>query len=193
LLSDEPAAIELRRRFLFKIFPMADPDGVANGRVRFNAHGYDLNRHWDTVDPETMPEIAAQRRAILEWIDAGRRIDLFLTLHNTESADYISAPLEAGGPSLRALAERLQVELERRTEFDDPRGPRESGLSTAPAQRGRMTVNQGLFHERRVPAFLMELRVERSPKLGRCPTVADRLEFGRRLVAVLAAALQGDG
>ena len=63
--------------------------------MRFNANGYDLNRNWDTVDPRRMPEIAAQRKAILDWVDSGRRIDFFLTLHNTESEDYVAGPLSA--------------------------------------------------------------------------------------------------
>jgi murein tripeptide amidase MpaA len=190
LLSDEPEANNVRRNCVFRIFPMADPDGVAAGAVRFNAHGYDLNRHWDAVDPEHMPEIAAMRRDILDWIDTGRRVDLFLALHNTESADYIATPLETADPSLRALAERLQKGLQSQTAFDDPSGPRDSGLSTTPGAPGRMAVHQGLFHDRRVPALLMELRVEKSPKLGRCPTTADRLQFGAQLVRILAVALQ---
>ena len=87
LLSDDPVALEIRRGFVFKIFPMADPDGVARGGVRYNARGYDLNRNWDAVDPALMPEIHSQRKAILDWVDAGRRLDFFLTLHNTESAE----------------------------------------------------------------------------------------------------------
>ena len=38
--------------------------------------------------------------AILDWVDSGRPIHLFLTLHNTESVDYIDGPLTAGGPTL---------------------------------------------------------------------------------------------
>lgn len=56
--------------------------------------------------------------------------------------------------------------------------------------KGRMTVTQGLFRERKIPAFLMELMVEPSAKLGRAPTVADRLEFGRALAQVLADAVE---
>jgi hypothetical protein len=51
--------------------------------------------------------------------------------------------------------------------------------------KGRMSVNQGLFAERKVPAFLMELMVDSSPKLSRLPTVEDRLEFGAALVRVM--------
>ena len=64
LLSSDAAAARIRDTAIFKIFPMADPDGVARGGVRFNANGYDLNRNWDAVDPKLMPEIAAQRKAI---------------------------------------------------------------------------------------------------------------------------------
>jgi len=46
-------------------------------------------------------------------------------------------------------------------------------------------VDQGLFHERKIPAFLMELMVDNNQKLGRCPTVADRLEFGAALAQIL--------
>ena len=50
LLSDEAAP--LRRSLVFKILPMMDPDGCAHGGVRFNRHGYDVNRNWDSADPE---------------------------------------------------------------------------------------------------------------------------------------------
>ena len=86
LLSDDPAAVRLRREVVWKIFPMADPDGVERGGVRFNTNGYDLNRNWDVEGAELMPEIAAQRKAIADWLEAGRTVDLFLTLHNTETS-----------------------------------------------------------------------------------------------------------
>jgi hypothetical protein len=55
--------------------------------------------------------------------------------------------------------------------------------------KGRMTVNQGLWAERKIPAFLMELMVDRNQKLGREPTVGDRLEFGAALIRAMAAAV----
>ena len=54
----------MRDTTVFRIFPMADPDGVAAGRVRFNKNGYDLNRNWDTPDPSLMPEISGLIRLI---------------------------------------------------------------------------------------------------------------------------------
>ncbi|HYO81796.1 MAG TPA: M14-type cytosolic carboxypeptidase, partial [Bryobacteraceae bacterium] len=80
------------RGIRWKVFPMCDPDGVAHGRVRFNARGFDLNRNWDTLDSTSMPEIAAQHAAVAKWIKSGHGIDLFLTLHNTETSEYLQGP-----------------------------------------------------------------------------------------------------
>jgi hypothetical protein len=180
LLSDDARA--LRDRVIWKIFPLADPDGVARGGVRFNAHGYDLNRNWDAVDPQKMPEIAAQRRAVLEWVDAGRPLDLFLTLHNTETAEYLEGPPVP-------LVERLYRTLAETTTFAPTRPPRPQDASTTPGKPGRMTVTQGLYHDRKIPALIMEQRIDRNPKLGRFPTVEDRLQFGAGMVKAIAQAL----
>ena len=52
-----------------------------------------------------------------------------------------------------------------------------------------MTVAQGLYHDRKLPAMLMEQMIEYNSKLGRCPTADDRKEFGAALIRALAAAL----
>jgi hypothetical protein len=55
--------------------------------------------------------------------------------------------------------------------------------------KGRMTVVQGLWHDFRIPAFLMEQRIAFHKKLGRLPLVEDRVRFGRELVKTIAAVL----
>ena len=124
----------LRAGVRWQILPMADPDGVAGGRVRFNHNGYDLNRNWDVDDARLMPEIAAQRSAIQEWRRAGNSIDLFFTLHNTETAEYLEGP-----PG--ALGEALFNALKEQTTFDPTRrsigGGAESG--TGKGERGAGT------------------------------------------------------
>ncbi|MEX2300086.1 MAG: M14-type cytosolic carboxypeptidase [Bryobacterales bacterium] len=181
VLSDAPEAVRIRRETVFKIFPMADPDGVARGGVRFNAHGYDLNRNWDAVNENLMPEIAAQRKAVLDWVDSGRPVHLFLSLHNTETSEYLEGPVE-----YRELSGRFRKLLVARTTFHPTRPePRDAASSTTPGKPGRMTVNQGLFHERRIPAMLMEQMVGFNPKLGRRPTIQDRLDFGAGLVRAM--------
>lgn len=188
LLSRDPQAARLRDEVVWKIFPMADPDGVARGGVRFNAHGYDLNRNWDAVDPVKMPEIAAQRKAILDWVDSGKRIDLFMAFHNTESAEFIEGPIREDDTRFRRLAERTLRLLSETTSFHPTRSLGASGPSTTPGQPGRMAVYQGLYHERKIPALLMEQMVEYNAKLGRLPATEDRLRFGAELVRALAAA-----
>jgi hypothetical protein len=72
ITSDDPKARALRRMAVFRFTPMVDPDGCAAGRIRFNANGYDVNRHWDEVDLRQkrylalMPEI---------WYVKGKRGD----------------------------------------------------------------------------------------------------------------------
>jgi murein tripeptide amidase MpaA len=46
LLSDEQGAKDLREKFVFKIIPMLNPDGVRYGNYRCDIFGYDLNRKW---------------------------------------------------------------------------------------------------------------------------------------------------
>src|SRR5437764_1946782 len=182
LLSDSADAARLRDQIVFQIFPMADPDGVATGGVRFNKNGYDFNRNWDTLDPVKMPEIAAQHDAIMKWLDAGHRIDLFLSLHNTETGEYLEAPAE-----FRALGQRLWQRLRDTTTFNPATPLRATAENAAP---GRMTVAQGLYHDRRIPAMLMEQMIEHDSKLGRCPTAEDRKQFGAGLVKAIAEAIR---
>ena len=124
-------AAGLRDRFVFKIFPMADPDGVARGGVRFNVNGFDLNRNWDAVDPKTMPEIAAQRKAVFDWLDSGHKFNLFYSLHNDEEPEYIES---AAGP----LAAQFYETLAATTSFNPNRKPVHRGVSTTPGKPGRM-------------------------------------------------------
>jgi hypothetical protein len=187
VLSEQPDAARMRRETIFKIFPMADPDGVARGGVRFNAHGYDLNRNWDLVDAVLMPEITAQRKAVLDWVDSGRPVHLFLSLHNTETSEYLEGPAE-----YRELAGRFRQLLVKTTTFNPTRPePRDAASSSTPGMAGRMTVNQGLYHDRQIPAMLMEQMVSFNPKLGRRPTIQDRLDFGAGLARAMWLTVTG--
>jgi glutathione S-transferase len=62
---------------------MANKDGVARGRSRFNLNGKDLNRDWDRpADPELAPENAALDRWLEGMIRDGLKPHLALELHN---------------------------------------------------------------------------------------------------------------
>lgn len=189
LLSKSPASEKLRRDIVWKIFPLCDPDGVARGGVRFNSKGYDLNRNWDVLDAVNMPEITAQRAAVRDWLAAGNTIDLFLSLHNTETSEYLEGPPNQGGP-FQKLAETFFRNLTEKTMFAPSRPLFYAQSTTDPGKPGRMNVLQGLHRDFKIPAFLMEQRIALHPKLKRLPEVPDRLRFGRELVGAAAAAVR---
>ncbi|MBS1831594.1 MAG: hypothetical protein JST65_02720 [Acidobacteria bacterium] len=191
LLSDDPVAREIRNGAIVKILPMCDPDGVANGGVRFNAAGYDLNRNWDINDPRKMPEIAAQKKAIYDWLDSGHRIDAFVTVHNTETSEYLAGPPDPSKKT-RPLLERFnRFWMEGKTFAPSSPEPRVEPETTTSGMAGRMNVVQGLYAARHIPGFLIEMRIAKHPKLGGSrPNIADRMLAGREMVSALWKALQ---
>src|SRR6185503_3214647 len=185
ITSDDPQARALREKVVFKFTPMMDPDGCANGKVRFNANGYDVNRHWDEVDLwhkeglRRMPEIWYVKKAIFACMDSGRKIDLMLNLHNTETAEYMAS--QADGDPTRKLMQQFHDALVAKTSFDPSRP---LSFTDVPSN----TTNW-LWKERQVPVLLMEQRIAPGPKLARRPTIQDRLAFGRQLIAIMAETL----
>lgn len=186
LLSSDPIANRIRQETIFKVLPTQDPDGIFRGGVRFNAYGYDLNRNWDSYDPVKMPEITAARNAIFDWVDHGGRIDFFLSLHNDQTNEYLGGP-----PSSKfdVLGQKVLSELIRTTTFDPSRGYVKDPDRVTPPQPGRMDIVEGLYYKRSIPAFLMEQKIAYVNKLGRWPSVKDRLEFGKGLVKAIWASL----
>jgi hypothetical protein len=190
LLGEDEQSKMLRARVMWKIYPLCDPDGVAHGGVRFNAQGFDLNRNWDVQDPIKMPEITAQRNAIKKWLAAGNHIDFFLSLHNTETNEYLEGPPDEGGHGkFKPLAERAFAVLSKETTFAPTRPLSFAEATTTAGKKGRMTVTQGLYAEFGVPGFIMEQRISYNPKLGHLPEVADRVHFGEQLVQALEKAV----
>lgn len=184
--SDDPAARASRRRVVFTFVPMVDPDGSASGGVRFNAHGFDVNRHWDEVDLrrkvflERMPEIWHVKKALVAHLDSGRRVDLMLNLHNTETAEYLSTMADDAG--IRALVGGVSGRLTREAGFRPSQGP-----TFGVAPDGTANV---LHAERGVPIVLMEQRIGRDPITGRPPSAEDRLAFGAKLARIMAEAVR---
>jgi hypothetical protein len=178
LLSDEGKSY--RNRVLFKIFPMVDPDGCADGGVRFNRNGYDVNRNWDTADPASaenrrlMPEICSTKKAMI-YFD---RMDFFLTLHNQERDDWVS-----GSVKHKEIVDRFFARLIKDTTFNpNAKGPVPSHDKPAP---GRYSVYEFLDMQLGKPAFLMEQGIANNSKLGHLPTSGDRIEFGRQLARTM--------
>lgn len=190
LLGDTAEAARMRKQAIWKIFPVADPDGVEIGGVRFNVHGYDLNRNWDAIDPKLTPEIAAEHDAIESWLDRGGRIDMFLTVHNTETSEYLQSAAE-----YHDRTARFRRELTARSSFLETRPePRDWPAPDASAKKGRMSVSQGLYAEFGIPSMLLETRVSRHPKLDdRFRTIEDWKSLGADLIRAAARTVAQGG
>lgn len=111
-------------------------------------------------------------------------------MHNSDG-EYLEGPVSGGSPQIQELFTRFFDLLVANTSFNPGRPLRDMGVSTTPGMPGRMTVDQGLFHDRKIPATLMEQTVEFDSKLGRIPTTKDRLAFGAGLVRCMWAAVTG--
>src|SRR5262249_34233826 len=114
------------------------------------------------------------RNAITKWLEDGNSVDLFFTLHNTETAEYLEGP-----PG--SLAEDVFRTLQKTT-FNPSRA---FSALVANQERGRSNVVQALTTELKIPAFLMEQRVAYNTKLMHLPEIADRTNFGRELVEAI--------
>ena len=58
----------LREKFVFKIIPMLNPDGVICGNTRTSLSGFDLNRVWMDPDPVVHPCIYNTKEYIKKFI-----------------------------------------------------------------------------------------------------------------------------
>jgi Zinc carboxypeptidase/Cytosolic carboxypeptidase N-terminal domain len=180
--SDEPDARALRKKVVFKFTPMVDPDGCATGQIRFNANGFDVNRHWDEVDLRRkwfltlMPEIWYVKKAIVSHVDAGRKVHLLVNLHNTETAEYLQTM--ADDASSRKVIGSLSDRLIREANFQPSRGPLFGAANDGTAN--------ALHAEKGILVVLMEQRIANDPRTGRSTTTEDRIGFGAKLIRIMA-------
>jgi predicted deacylase len=83
LLKEDVEAKEYLAQYCVYILPMANKDGVASGRTRFNMQGKDLNRDWGApADPQLAPENAALEKWLEGMIARHEQPQLALELHN---------------------------------------------------------------------------------------------------------------
>lgn len=57
-------AIKLREKYVFKILPMLNPDGVARGHYRMDTRGVNLNRDYENPSKKQSPTIFAAKKLI---------------------------------------------------------------------------------------------------------------------------------
>ena len=119
LLSGDADSLRFLDRFSVAILPLANKDGVAAGRTRFNMLGKDLNRNWDQPANEQLcPENYALEKWLERAIADGRKPHLALELHNDESGKlHVSRPDGMDHQSYLARMARFEELLREKTWF----------------------------------------------------------------------------
>lgn len=175
LLGDDEVARRCLDRYCLYVLPMANKDGVARGRTRFNMQGKDLNRDWDQpADPDFAPENAALEAWIRRQIDAGRKPDFAMDLHNDEGGRlHLSRP---DIPAVDAYLERMkrfETLLRRHSWFTEG--------STGASFRNSGTIGEGLLIRFGIDACILELNCNWAAGLNRPPDAQAWRDFGRGL------------
>ncbi|OMJ87122.1 hypothetical protein SteCoe_11195 [Stentor coeruleus] len=80
ITSDCDEAKDLRQKYVFKIIPMLNPDGVINGNYRCGLAGVDLNRRWKSPSKKLHPTIYASKKLIQNFA-CERSIDFVCDFH----------------------------------------------------------------------------------------------------------------
>jgi hypothetical protein len=80
LTSSHSQAEDLRKKFVFKIVPMMNPDGVINGNYRCGLAGVDLNRRWKNPHEKIHPTVYHCKKLIKAFAKE-RKVELICDFH----------------------------------------------------------------------------------------------------------------
>lgn len=79
--EEDPIAKELRERYVFKIIPMINVDGVVVGNYRCSLTGRDMNRNYRTIISDSFPPIYSIKRLLKRLNTPPRQILLYTDFH----------------------------------------------------------------------------------------------------------------
>ena len=175
LLGDDQVTRDCLKRYCVYAMPMANKDGVARGRTRFNVLGKDLNRNWDRpADPNLAPENHALETWIKRCVEQGRPPHLAIDLHNDEGGGlHISRPPVDDLERYLARMKLLEKLLRQHTWFTEG--------SSGPHFRNPGTLGEGLLERYGIDALIMEFNCNWIAGLGERPSGAAWEQFGRQL------------
>ena len=177
LLRGDDTARHYLDRYCLYVQPMANKDGVARGRTRFNMQGMDLNRKWDhPADPALAPENAALESWLETIITQGKRPDLALDFHNDASGK-----LHVSRPSIESR--QLDEYLQRMEKLE--RLLREHSWFTEGSTKSSFhnpgTIGEGLLARHGITACIHELNANWIAGLDDYPTAEHWLKYGEQL------------
>ena len=108
LLSDSLFADSLRRRYVFTIMPMYNPDGVELGKSRQNANNIDLESNWNAQSPQ--PEVLVLRSQFEKMMNLPNPMEVMLNMHSALSCKrYFVYHAEGGTTRLFSLLEQRYI------------------------------------------------------------------------------------
>lgn len=178
LLQDDEVSRRCLEKYCVYIMPMANKDGVARGRTRFNMQGKDLNRNWDKpADAALAPENAALEKWLEGMIAQGKAPHLAIELHNDGNGKlHISRPPV---PNLEQHVERMRILeslLRRYTWFTEG--------STDGAFRNSGTLGDGWLERFGIDAAVHEFNCQWIAGLQERPLGKHWKNYGEQLVLV---------
>ena len=80
LQRDDERAVKLREKYVFKLIPIVNPDGVSLGHYRSDSQGQNLNRFYDDPKVDLHPEIFAVKSLIMYYFEKGD-LEVCIDLH----------------------------------------------------------------------------------------------------------------
>ncbi|MBO9617079.1 MAG: succinylglutamate desuccinylase/aspartoacylase family protein [Dyadobacter sp.] len=177
LLSNDADAQRYLKRYCVYILPMANKDGVARGKTRFNANGYDLNRKWDKpADERIAPENYYLEQWLQQMIKANKKPDLALDIHNDAGGNlHISRP-DGDITSYLASMDKLESLLRKHTWFTEG--------ATKASFKNPGTLGEGFLTRFGIYAAVYELNYEWIKGLNKAPLAADWISLGNKLPEV---------
>lgn len=179
LLEDTPEMAKIREKVCLYVMPMANKDGVARGRTRFNSQGMDLNRNWDKpAEAQWAPENQALEGWLRQIAPSGR-LRLAMDLHNDNNGKlHISRPAIAGLDRYLARMKKLEELLKQHTWFREG--------STGGTFRNPGTIGEGILERFGVDAVILELNCDWIEGLKKAPESKDWELLGRQMLAVFS-------
>lgn len=171
----EKDAAHFLKRYCVYIMPMANKDGVARGRTRFNTNGKDLNREWDhPADKILTPEKYAFESWLEMMISKGKKPQLAIDLHNDQGGNiHVNLPSAANSMYV-ANMKRIENLLYKHTWFTE--GPSHV--------KNPGSFGEGLAKRYGIDAFVYELNYEWIAGLNKAPMGKDWELLGKQMAEV---------
>ena len=183
LLRDDDLAKRCLDSYCLYVMPMANKDGVAHGRTRFNMNGKDLNRDWlEPADPALAPENAALEKWLDTMIAGGQRPDLAIDFHNDASGKLHFARSEtddARWEGYLTSLKRFEAILRANSCFTEGSL---TGISP--------TIAGGLQKRYGIPTCIHELNADWIAGLEDYPSAANWKKYGEQLGVVFCKYFQ---